>query len=526
MERIKIGIMNYNSKFFDRFYFLCLMLFLLVGTSCKKFLEERSQSDFTPKTTESYNELLLGTGYPLYNGMLHQAIALMDDDMEEFSPVVVTGAETIEILNRSLPAYSWQPDYFEQMEENGFSSGGNIINGYKNYFNLIMGVNVALQYCPESIGAIEDKNYLMGQAYALRAFYYFQLINLYGRPFNDSTTSPDKSLGVPLMLTANLSDSLPFRSTVAEVYKQIEDDLTNAFAFLDEEKRTGNIFRIDHVAAHLLASRVGLYTEDWEAVVKNADYVIQYHPVLQDFNEWMPRDLDPDGFPIFKPIIGEGNVETIWTYGSPYESEPQNALKTDFNISKSLVDLFESNDLRSQIYITTLPPFFAPFVSTLTASAKFHVDYSYLSGKTGCAFRSSEAYLNRAEAYAQLFIKTGDVAYNQKALADLNKLRENRISSESFVPWVENVPQALLQLCREERRRELFFEGQRWFDLRRYGMPEIIHEYGEQLGERVFYKLNKRDPQYTLPIPESARLLNPNLEQNPTGEKRLPFSNN
>lgn len=36
---------------------------------------------------------------------------------------------------------------------------------------------------------------------------------------------------------------------------------------------------------------------------------------------------------------------------------------------------------------------------------------------------------------------------------------------------------ALITQIREERRKELCYEGQRWFDLRRYGMPSIQHKW-------------------------------------------------
>ena len=55
---------------------------------------------------------------------------------------------------------------------------------------------------------------------------------------------------------------------------------------------------------------------------------------------------------------------------------------------------------------------------------------------------------------------------------DLEKLYYNMVAAKA--DWLYNLPQwdALLT---EERRKELCYEGQRWFDLRRYGMPSIQH---------------------------------------------------
>ena len=83
----------------------------------------------------------------------------------------------------------------------------------------------------------------------------------------------------------------------------------------------------------------------------------------------------------------------------------------------------------------------------------------------------------------------------------------------------------LLKIYREERQRELCFEGQRWFDLRRFGMPEIkkIWQLNEQQNET--YVLREGDPMYVLSIPSEAIDRNGKLEQNPGASEpqRMPL---
>ena len=79
--------------------------------------------------------------------------------------------------------------------------------------------------------------------------------------------------------------------------------------------------------------------------------------------------------------------------------------------------------------------------------------------------------------------------------------------------------QALLDAIRLERRKELCFEGHRWFDLRRQGMPEIKHTYKAEKGGAVYeYVLQQGDPMYTIPFPNSVVLQNRALVQNPSRE--------
>ena len=67
---------------------------------------------------------------------------------------------------------------------------------------------------------------------------------------------------------------------------------------------------------------------------------------------------------------------------------------------------------------------------------------------------------------------------------------------------------------------ELCYEGFRWFDLRRYGMPSFSRDWVVN-GEKVAtYVIAEKDPSYTLPIPEQVLEKNKNLEQNTLANPR------
>ena len=123
----------------------------------------------------------------------------------------------------------------------------------------------------------------------------------------------------------------------------------------------------------------------------------------------------------------------------------------------------------------------------------------------GLSFRLSEAYLNLAEAAAKDDDET-------TALWALNELRRNRFADYDDIQSVTG--EELVTLIRQERRLELCFEGHRWFDLRRLGMPEIKHIYvDDQNGHQTVHTLQKEDPRYVLPIPERVIEKNPNLRE-------------
>ena len=87
------------------------------ATSCGDFLEPNSTSEFVPKDAVSLNELLLGEAYQR-NDMTGFSIFLnlLDDDIEAAPYQTPTDGFEAE---KYLAAFTWQPDMFEIMEEEG-----------------------------------------------------------------------------------------------------------------------------------------------------------------------------------------------------------------------------------------------------------------------------------------------------------------------------------------------------------------------------------------------------------------------
>ena len=145
------------------------------------------------------------------------------------------------------------------------------------------------------------------------------------------------------------------------------------------------------------------------------------------------------------------------------------------------------------------------------------------NNKFARSVRLSEAYLNKAEAEAMMFLEGMGEEHKTEAVNLLKTMWSKKIDEVPSSYLDDRTAASLVKTVRNERRRELCFEDHRWFDLRRQGMPKINHKWmGDHSDSQVTtYELTKNDPMYTLQIPENVMVRNDKLIQNPAGPIRV-----
>lgn len=157
------------------------------------------------------------------------------------------------------------------MDEDGENVGGNDLweTAYKN----IAIANYVVELVDDAEGEETEKSFIKGEAYFLRAMCYFNLLNIYGKPYR--AESADYDLGVPLRLDNGIEQTYQ-RNTVAECYRQIEEDLTEAARLIEESGITKSVYHPSLGSCALLLSRVYLYQEKWEETVTAATEAMRH----------------------------------------------------------------------------------------------------------------------------------------------------------------------------------------------------------------------------------------------------------
>lgn len=436
---------------------LAAAIVTMLMTACSDFLDITPTGKVIAKTGEEYRELITYEYkyFPSDRGLT----TLRGDEM---------------VLSPSVTSSYDYDSYFDIWRWNDVAPATTTTSfGWRRYYHAIYIANYIIEHQHEISDASQsDIDQLVGESYMMRAYCHFLLANLYAEPYTQ--VDPDTTRGVPLMLEADVN-SVPYCSSLKEVYDQVLADISQASKLLNvTEWPSGQNYRFNKISAEALRARVCLYMGQWKEALEAAETVIEAHPALEDMNT---SKILPNAYNSVESIVALENImpAAYVGIGSP---------------NKDLVALYQSGDLRR-----------TSFYRRISSSR-----YTLLKGGSEtylCSFRSAEAYLTAAESAACL----GDAATARKWLSALLKCRFNAAGYAAQMERLNDMDAAaLIEEARNERTRELAFEGHRWFDLRRTTEPQLTKTYQDQT-----FTLGQHDSRYTLRFPSEAIEANPNL---------------
>lgn len=489
-----------------RAYLLILILAVTGLSGCKKFLDVQPKDLKIAKTVKDYQDLMNGegwsksTGSNVGSGMELYWLEMLTDDVTE---ALATAPIPTDSKKHYSPFYIWRNNYDLTYLENSTTSYN--LDTWTWLYRVVNISNIVLEAIDEMEGGTESERQLLkAEAYFSRALAFYYLTNIWGEPYQPATAATAK--GIPLKTTGFPEIASKPRNSVQECYDQMINDLSEAESIVTSTGviPTGSVFHVSKEAVEILLSRVYLYMQNWEKAKEFANKAIETKPALYDITTENFTNVLTTSF------FNSRNKEILFSYhrstktGLASSSYIFGTSQTAsiYVVAPEVLTLYTSTpgDKRLNGFINTVSSrYFAKTMIQESGTVLF--DY---------AIRTAEAYLNRAEAKAQLNDLAG-------ALSDLNALRAKRITGSSAVSFTDK--EALLNFIYQERRREFFFQGHRWFDLRRTGMPSITHFYtpvngtgsGATFGTTLKFVLNQNDPGYTIELPAKEMLLNPGL---------------
>ena len=376
----------------------------------------------------------------------------------------------------------------------------------------ILRCNIILEKVPGMNIGETIKSRVLGEAYFLRAHYYFILVRYFG--------------DVPLVLApVNPGDDLrPARTPKAEVYDQIIADLKKAIDMLPgrDSYDASDLGRASKGSAAGMLAKVYLTLGNWQETVDycddvatlgyslNASYASNFDPLNKNTAESLfeVQYTSNGGFNFWS---NENQASWLSTFTGPRGSDLVAGGWGWNQPTQEFMDGYEAGDLRKDV--TTLyegcPQFDGKDYQKSYSLTNYNLRKFLVSKAVSPSYdnspmnfpvlRYADVLLMKAEALNEL-------GRTSEAEAPLNEVRTRAGISEISGLSKDAFREKVLN----ERRIELAFEGQRWFDLIRVADGQYALDFLHSIG-----KTNMTTKHLLYPIPQKERDANPNLTQNP-----------
>lgn len=444
-----------------------ILLFTCMHQACRKFVEIDLPPDRVATPSVFTSDSVASTAIAgLYSQMMQLQLSIANGGLSVYG-----GLSADELITTTAHIN------YEPFQNNALNDRTDVVasNFWVPAYAHLYHINAMLEGLDKSTGVSASlKNQLTGELLFVRAFYYFNLVNLFG--------------DAPLILNTDYtSNSKRPRIASSILYQQIIADLQHAQSILPAGYPTAGRVRPTVWAATALLARVYLYAEKYPEAATEATKVIDagLFELVTNTHE----------------VFYGNSLETIWALLPTNRNTAEGAVFVPSTPSiipvlilrPSLINSFEAGDTRRNAWVgqNTIGD------STYYYPNKYKVRSNNIVTEYNMILRFAEMYLIRAEARAQQNIL-------QESTDDLNEIR---VRAGLSIKPITNKENLLTDIEQENRIEFIAEQGHRWFDLKRLRRAnEILNPLkggAWQASDTLF------------PIPFTELTLNPYLVQNP-----------
>ena len=512
-------------------------------TACEDKLDEQPDGRWIDINTSEKVSELLTSGYP--KAVPAVICELMGDNLVDNNVVVpATHNDAYSMFHEE--AYKWE-------DITSYSSGEDdtpLEIWDKYYFGIATANHAIAAMSQMSDDPAHDPriSYSWGEAHIMRAYFHFILVSVFAEAYKDEPKSAN-DWGSPYVTTTedvvkiDYSDT-KYRKTVAEVYQLIEKDIQEGIDLIDDSKYKVPAYHFNRNAAYAFAARFYLFKRDYEKSLKYADLALGSNPaaslrkwanmntntinsMLNDYNDekaacnyllqttysLQDRMLSAcryainsgsakENVPATKDIIYEGGGPN-WSSRIPAYDGKIFRWGAGSEYGSWLFRVYEYFEYTNKIagigYVHIVyQPFTAEETLLCRAEAKL-----YLGKKADALqdlqFWTQSKQINDPLTQAGIDKKYGGTHKNNIWVSDIHP---QDMSDEFKVLDAEET--RILHCILHFRRIETMFEGQRWFDIKRYGIT-VHHAYrGPQDYNVTHDSLTWNDPRRVVQIPYNA----------------------
>lgn len=396
-------------------------------------------------------------------------------------------------LIHSAPSNGWMRGELRWTTHN-LSTSLTVEQLWYQRYHFIASANAIINKVAEDEPPLDDQlNNVLGQAHAYRAWAYYRLITTYAKGYIIGNPSTDP--GIPLLFSSEAPFTSEPRSTVEEIYNQMEIDINQAIAYFEDASSPENKSHISIHAAYGIKARIALSKGDWDTALASAISARDGYPLMSEtawksgFNTydlseviWGGRVIDSEttffrsyfylisptfngsqnrGNPklfdierynqipdtdyrkdVVLPLAPNTNSSASNGQGGSYETDPNYDNEADFEAAyEDIISTYGMTDRHN-----THPYMHVKFLQKNPGTIDPD-DVIYM--------RSSEMYLIEAEAKTML----NNISGAQEILQEFGSARDSAYDSSVY-----DTQEKLMEHIKFQRYVELYGEGFSWHD--------------------------------------------------------------
>ncbi len=356
-------------------------------------------------------------------------------------------------------------------------------------------------------------DFYKGEVHAIRALMFSEVIKCYCKAYDPATAQNE--LGI-VVNKSFVNPGVAKRKNLYDSYQAVIEDLDAAMGYLEADYDTYSSDYVSLAMVYALRARVALYMQDWDAAIDYSTKVIE-HP-NKVFSLSSASTIYTNNQSFFQYMWSNDlATEIIWRVGftpTSYGGALGNSFLgfttdyyyyyPDYVPAQWVLDLYSSSDLRYDAYFASVQTGHThqltwPLLIKYYGNEQFMSGYNIYHVNMPKPFRLAEQYLIRAEAYCRK-----DNPDYGKASKDLTTLRQARFANNGGS--ISVTKNNYLQTISDERVRELYMEGFRLQDLKRWGT--MLNGGGferkpqsHSLKEGSELKISVDNPLFVWPIP-------------------------
>jgi len=441
---------------------------LTIISACTKFLTQELQGEFSTgvfyQNQTQANQALTGVYSAISFSSFNNAIWVFGDIASD------------DAVKGGNPGDQAEITFIDQFNAN--ATNGIVFNYWTFSYEAIARANNVIANVPGVVMDEPTKNRYVGEAKFIRAYSYFNLVNVYGRiPLKLLPPITQAAIQVPL-------------SDVSAIYQQIEKDLTDAAAILPVSYDPSEIGHVTRGAALAMLGKASLYQGNWSAALAYFQQVeaLGIYSLLPNYADNFKLAYNNSSESIFaiQHLTGQipymGNGLNQWFAPAPggyYFNAP----------TQSLVDAFEKSstgevDPRLD---ATIGRDGQPWMNGDIFSAGWSPATGYLTKKHQQPFSEVPSSKKEDGGLTYVYLRYADLllmkaeAFNESGNADSARVNLNKVRQRARASFTGTIPADLLAditttdnsllrtAIQKERRVELAQEFHRYFDLMRWG---------------------------------------------------------